>query len=94
MEEVYVSPTHVMSPSVNLQDDLTLSIEEYQWLMYLIVPKMCFFWDLVLNSVELKLFFTIIRGMIKNMVNDKKRPFIFLLSFNQGYIVYIFCSHF
>ena len=33
MDEVYVYPNLVMSLLVNLKDDLTLLIEEYQWLM-------------------------------------------------------------
>ena len=33
MDEVYVDPTQVMPSLVNLKDDLTLSVEEYQWLM-------------------------------------------------------------
>ena len=33
MDKVYVYPTQVMSSLINLQDDFTLSIEEYQWLM-------------------------------------------------------------
>ena len=31
-DEIYVYPTEIMSPLVNLGDDLTLSIHEYQWL--------------------------------------------------------------
>ena len=31
-DEIYVYPTEVMSPLVNLGNDLTLSRHEYQWL--------------------------------------------------------------